>query len=173
MDKATLIKKSVLALERLAKKVGAKTVTPDGKKKNKTQLVNSIVMKERLSGKTLGAKPAAKKQTGKSNIAKDKARKALSPGQRVSAKGKKYYEYRRNRSDVPGTLLGENQLLKSPTYKYPSQFRLIKNALEKRKYAFVFFNHKGQEYVVMPNKYGNDKLTNITKESFEKLNWIK
>lgn len=73
MDKATLTKKSVLALERLAKKVGAKTVTPEGKKKNKTQLVNSIVMASRLgkkapglkakaatSRKTLGAKPATK-----------------------------------------------------------------------------------------------------------------
>jgi len=173
MDKITLSKKSVLALERLAKKVGAKTVTPEGKKKNKTQLVNSIIMKDRLNGKTLGGKPAVKKQTGKSNIAKDKARKALSPGQRVGTKGKKYYEYRRNRSDVPGTMLGENQILKSPTYKYPAQFRLIKKALENKKYAYVFFNNKGQDYLVMPNKYGNDKLSNLTKESFEKLNWIK
>lgn len=71
MDKATLSKKSVLALERMAKKVGAKTVTPDGKKKNKLQLVNSIIMASRLGKKnpalktkkgpvrkTMGAKPA-------------------------------------------------------------------------------------------------------------------
>jgi hypothetical protein len=62
-------------------------------------------MKQRLGG--LSEKPKATKQIGKTNIAKDKARKALSPGQWVSAKGKKYYEYRRNRSDVPGTMLGQ------------------------------------------------------------------
>lgn len=59
MDKATLTKKSVLALERLAKKVGAKTVTPEGKKKNKTQLVNSIVMASRLGKKAPGLKAKA------------------------------------------------------------------------------------------------------------------
>ena len=59
MDKITLRKKSVLALERLAKKVGAKTVTPEGKKKNKTQLVNSIVMASRLGKKAPGLKAKA------------------------------------------------------------------------------------------------------------------
>lgn len=59
MDKITLSKKSVLALERLAKKVGAKTVTPEGKKKNKTQLVNSIVMASRLGKKAPGLKAKA------------------------------------------------------------------------------------------------------------------
>lgn len=59
MDKATLTKKSVLALERLAKKVGAKTVTPEGKKKNKMQLVNSIVMASRLGKKAPGLKAKA------------------------------------------------------------------------------------------------------------------
>lgn len=67
MDKATLTKKSVLALERLAKKVGAKTVTPEGKKKNKTQLVNSIVMASRLGKKAPGVK--AKKAPAKKTLA--------------------------------------------------------------------------------------------------------
>jgi hypothetical protein len=64
MDKATLNKKSVLALERMAKKVGAKTVTPEGKKKNKTQLVNSIIIAERLGKKNpaLKAKKAASRK---------------------------------------------------------------------------------------------------------------
>ena len=73
MDKATLSKKSVLALERLAKKVGAKTVTPDGKKKNKTQLVNSVLIASRLGKKNpaLKAKKApAKKVTAKKSTAK-------------------------------------------------------------------------------------------------------
>ena len=74
MDKATLLKKSVLALERLAKKVGAKTVTPDGKRKTKLQLVNSIIMAERLGKKAPGRKTLAAKSTAaKTTSAKTKA----------------------------------------------------------------------------------------------------
>ena len=65
MDKATLSKKSVLALGRLAKKVGAKTVTPDGKRKTKVQLVNSIIMAERLGKKAPGRKTSAKTSSAK------------------------------------------------------------------------------------------------------------
>lgn len=117
-EKEKLQAKTVDQLKRYAKKVGAKIVTPEGKAKTKDQLVNSIVMKQRLGG--LSEKPKATKQIGKTNIAKDKARKALSPGQRVSAKGKKYYEYRRNRSDVPGTMLGnagEQNFRNIPTFR--------------------------------------------------------
>lgn len=78
MDKATLSKKSVLALERLAKKVGAKTVTPDGKKKNKTQLINSVIIAERLGKKNPALKakkaPARKTLAEKPKAAKAKAR---------------------------------------------------------------------------------------------------
>jgi len=80
MDKATLTKKSVLALERLAKKVGAKTVTPDGKKKNKTQLVNSIIMAERLGKKNparKAKKTPAKKVTAKKTTTKKVVRKPV------------------------------------------------------------------------------------------------
>ncbi len=77
MDKATLSKKSVLALERLAKKVGAKTVTPDGKRKNKTQLINSIIMASRLGKKN----PALKAK-------KAPARKTLGAGSVTPAKAK-------------------------------------------------------------------------------------
>jgi hypothetical protein len=57
-------------LERLAKKVGAKTVTPEGKKKNKTQLVNSIVMASRLGKKAPGlkVKRAPVKATGRKTL---------------------------------------------------------------------------------------------------------
>ena len=143
-EKEKLQAKTVDQLKRYAKKVGAKIVTPEGKAKTKEQLVNSIVMKERLSGKSLGAKPAAKKQTGKSNIAKDKARKALSPGQRVSAKGKKYYEYRRNRSDVPGTMLGENFKYRYITLdswrKTPADYKTVINGV---KYKMVLDEARG------------------------------
>jgi hypothetical protein len=78
MDKATLSKKSVLALERLAKKVGAKIVTPEGKRKTKLQLVNSIIMAERLGKKAPGLKakkaPARKTLAGKPKTIKAKVR---------------------------------------------------------------------------------------------------
>ena len=41
-------------------------------------------------------------QIGKSNTKRDKARKAMPPGKRISKTGKTYYERRRSRSDVFG-----------------------------------------------------------------------
>lgn len=72
-EKEKLQAKTVDQLKRYAKKVGAKIVTPEGKAKTKEQLVNSIVMKERLSGKSLGAKPATKKPATKKLAAKKPA----------------------------------------------------------------------------------------------------
>lgn len=45
---------------------------------------------------------ASTRQTGKSNLARDRKRKAMSPGKRRSASSRIYYEYRKNRSDVRG-----------------------------------------------------------------------
>lgn len=70
-EKDKLNAKTIEQLKRYAKKVGAKIVAPDGKAKTKQQLVNSIVMKERLSGKTLGAKPVAKKPVAKKIVARN------------------------------------------------------------------------------------------------------
>lgn len=98
-EKEKLQAKTVVQLQRYAKKVGANIVTPAGKAKTKDQLVNSIVMKQRLSGKS-------NSQTGKSNTAKDLQRSAKAPGKRTSASGKTYTERRANRSDKPGSLLG-------------------------------------------------------------------
>ena len=39
-------------------------------------------------------------QTGKTNKKRDKPRKAMKPGYRVSKRGKRYYEGRANRSDL-------------------------------------------------------------------------
>jgi len=41
-------------------------------------------------------------QVGKSDTKRDKSRKALSPGKRVSRTGKVYWETRKNRSDALG-----------------------------------------------------------------------
>lgn len=85
MDKATLSKKSVLALERLAKKVGAKTVTPEGKRKNKTQLINSVIIAERLGKKN----PALKSK--KSSARKTLAEKPKTTKTNLDALKKKAY----------------------------------------------------------------------------------
>jgi hypothetical protein len=41
-------------------------------------------------------------QTGKTFKPRDKPRKALPPGKRISKTGNTYYEYRKNRSDLNG-----------------------------------------------------------------------
>ena len=53
-EKEKLAAKSVNALKAAAKRLGGKLVTPDGKAKTKQQLINTIVMKQRLSGKSMG-----------------------------------------------------------------------------------------------------------------------
>ncbi len=42
-------------------------------------------------------------QVGKSDALKDKARKALKPGKRISKRGNVYWETRKNRSDAVGS----------------------------------------------------------------------
>ena len=71
-EKEKLQAKSVNALKAAAKRLGGKLVTPDGKAKTKQQLINTIVMKQRLSGKSMGgnAKPAAKAKTTNAATAK-------------------------------------------------------------------------------------------------------
>ena len=105
-EKEKLAAKTVDQLKAAAKRLGGKLVTPDGKAKTKVQLINTIVMKNRLAGKSMGAK-----QTGTSNKAKDVQRKAKAPGKRTSAKGKVYTETRKNRSDKPGTMLGQKNTI--------------------------------------------------------------
>jgi hypothetical protein len=53
-EKEKLAAKSVTALKASAKRLGGKLVTPDGKAKTKQQLINTIVMKQRLAGKSMG-----------------------------------------------------------------------------------------------------------------------
>jgi len=43
-----------------------------------------------------------KHQTGTSDKKRDKSRKAMPPGKRISKTGKIYYEYRKSRSDIFG-----------------------------------------------------------------------
>ena len=105
-EKDKLAAKTVEQLKAAAKRLGGKLVTPDGKAKTKQQLINTIVMKNRLAGKSMGAK-----QTGTTNKAVDIKRKAKAPGKRTSAKGKVYTETRKNRTDKPGTMLGQKNTI--------------------------------------------------------------
>jgi hypothetical protein len=76
-------------LKAAAKRLGGKLVTPDGKAKTKVQLINTIIMKQRLAGKSTGVKAttakkkvAAKKTVVKKTVAK-KAIKKTTLGQKV------------------------------------------------------------------------------------------
>ena len=62
-EKEKLQAKSVEQLKASYKRMGGKLVNSDGKAKTKVQLINGIVMKNRLAGKSMGgnAKPTAAK----------------------------------------------------------------------------------------------------------------
>jgi hypothetical protein len=49
-------------------------------------------------------------QTGKTSRKIDKRIKAKAPGKRKSSSGATYYEYRRNRSDMPGQMTGTKKI---------------------------------------------------------------
>ena len=72
-----------------------------GKKGNKKRVKKTKASsKKKKGGEVL--KPA-NRQTGKSkDVERDKKLKALPPGKRRSGRGKIYYEYRQNRSDLKG-----------------------------------------------------------------------
>jgi len=69
-EKEKLAAKSVLQLKAAAKRLGGKLVTPDGKAKTKQQLINTIVMKNRLAGKSMGGNTTTKKVVAKKTVAK-------------------------------------------------------------------------------------------------------
>jgi len=110
--KAKLMKLAVTTLRTKAKKLGISDVS----KRTKENLVQSIILGEarQKKGTAAGKKATAKRkasttrQTGSSSTARDRARKALAPGRRVSRTGRVYYERRKNRSDKPGMLAGYN-----------------------------------------------------------------
>jgi hypothetical protein len=118
--KAKLLKLSVETLRKKAKALNLSDYT----KRPKESLVLGIMMAE--ARKKKGTKAAVKKtavrksagqsalrftrsgeQTGRSDTARDEVKRALAPGKRLSRNNKVYYERRRNRSDVPPTMLGE------------------------------------------------------------------
>lgn len=73
----------------------------------------AISYSKQRKGKKLGS---TSRQTGTSDKARDKARKAKPPGKRKAGKTaqrKYYYEYRKNRTDKPGKLTGTHKDTKS------------------------------------------------------------
>lgn len=50
-----------------------------------------------------GVVRASTRQTGRSIPQYDSRVEAMAPGKRISARGRVYYEYRRNRTDVRGS----------------------------------------------------------------------
>jgi len=119
--KAKLMKLSVETLRKKAKALNLSDYT----KRPKESLVMGIMMAEarKKKGTTTAVKKSAVRkttsqsalrfkrsgeQTGRSDAARDNAiGPALPPGKRLSRTGKVYYERRRNRSDVPPTMMGE------------------------------------------------------------------
>ena len=92
VTKEGLSRLSVDKLKATAKKLGVKLIDPKtNKAKTKVQLVNGVLMKIRL--------------TGKSNTVLDSKRPAKPPGKRVSASGRVYTEKRTNRADVSRRLM--------------------------------------------------------------------
>ena len=69
-EKEKLAAKSVDQLKAAAKRLGGKLVTPDGKAKTKQQLINTIVMKNRLAGKSMGGKATTKKKVVSTKVKK-------------------------------------------------------------------------------------------------------
>ena len=110
--KAKLMKLTIPALRKKAKALNVSDYT----KRTKENLVQSIILGEaRKNIGKVAKKQAAPKTSAASrqtkmrerDIVKDLVRKAKAPGKRRSASGKIYYERRANRSDIPGTMLGE------------------------------------------------------------------
>jgi hypothetical protein len=69
-------------------------------------------------------------QTGGSSRRRDGKQRAKAPGKRKSKSGKIYIERRRNRSDMPGTLLGVPVKL----VKYPKRPKAGASTLQLEKY---------------------------------------
>ena len=96
-------------------------------------------------------KKAVKRQTGTSNIALDKLRKAKPVGKRTSKGGNVYYEYRANRSDS-GKLLGVSNSVSSKIdlKKLKEIGAKTKSPLTKKVVSILARNYSDGGYSSMP-----------------------
>lgn len=120
----------------------------------------AISYSKQRSGKKVGAT----RQTGTSNIKRDKQRKAKPPGKRKSKRGaqrKYYYEYRKNRTDKPGSLTGMKESHKD-TKSHNVNIRVVSGIGQIKREAEQ----------LLKSKYGNlaaKKLTETTKRGKNKI----
>jgi len=124
-EKEKLAAKSVTALKAATKRLGGKLVTPDGKAKTKLQLINTIVMKQRLAGKSMGAKATTtKKVVAKKTVAK-KATVKKTIGKKQAVKtmlgNKEYYDFPLSRAFII-TVLPKTQTQKARVKIYDGEF---------------------------------------------------
>jgi len=123
-EKEKLAAKSVTALKAAAKRLGGKLVTPDGKAKTKLQLINTIVMKQRLAGKSMGGNTTTKKVVAKKTVAK-KATVKKTIGKKQAVKtmlgNKEYYDFPLSRAFII-TVLPKTQTQKARVKIYDGEF---------------------------------------------------
>lgn len=102
---------------------------------------------EYRSGK-IGAAKKPWRQTGTSVKRIDRQRKAKPPGKRKSKTGKTYYERRKNRSDVPGSITGlkaaVRSRLKEKLSKQLLQREMATTKTKRRKASKAISETKGQ-----------------------------
>ena len=93
-----------MAQKRLVDYTKKKTKKKKARKKSlRKTLQGAQIFKVKRKGRTYKVYVIPRmRQIGRSNELRDLKRKALPPGRRVSKSGRVYYEYRKNRSDLPG-----------------------------------------------------------------------
>jgi hypothetical protein len=103
------------AAKKAAKKPSAAQLAARKKFAAMAKAKAKAVKAKKPAAKKVAAKKTASKayQTGSSKELYDSMKKAKGPGKRVSASGGVYYERRKNRSDMPGSILGIGALKKS------------------------------------------------------------
>ena len=89
----------------IVKKVISKIKKESFNKENPTELLSQLIKVIQRDYQDPEVDKVVKelKQRGKSDLKRDKAREALSPGKRISKSGKVYWETRKNRSDKTGS----------------------------------------------------------------------
>jgi hypothetical protein len=153
------------------KTVKTKAIKPV--KKTKKTVKKTIVKKAKVKKATV--KKARQKitkskgQTGTSNLKYDKRKTANPPGKRISENGNVYYEYRKNRSDKPGSLTGIN------TINLSKELEILENTLKFLYGRTISLKNsirelkklKNKEFVLIKTnelKLTNQKIKNLKKE---------
>lgn len=131
-------------------------------KRGKTATKKAAPKKKRIGttqGNLFSQKPKPK-QRGTSNLEADKRRKAKAPGKRKTESGSTYYESRRNRSDIPGTMAGIGSINKDLKQKLTSAEYYLSTLVGR----LAFYT---QLYKTSKNKSHKEMLPKIRKQITE------